>query len=128
MKVTYDTGALMAAERNDRSMWALHDGYNAEGVTPLVPAPVLAEAWRAGARQARLSHLLRPCEIEHMTADQARKIGELIGVSGIDDITDVAVVEVAVRLGDGGPVVTSNVAHIRQVAEAAGVTLSIEEV
>ncbi|MGH9070744.1 MAG: hypothetical protein ACRDX8_06155 [Acidimicrobiales bacterium] len=41
-----------------------------------------------------------------MTAGQARKIGELVGASGLDDITDVAVVEVAIRLGDGGPVVT----------------------
>lgn len=128
MQVTYDTGALIAAERNDRRMWALHDGYNAEGVTPLVPAPVLAQAWRGGPRQARLVHLLRPCEIEDMTAAQARKVGELVGASGLDDITDVAVVEIAVRLGGGGPVVTSNEAHIRQVADAAGANLLIEEV
>ncbi|MGH9063841.1 MAG: twitching motility protein PilT [Acidimicrobiales bacterium] len=128
MKVTYDSGALIAAERNDRRMWALHDGYNAEGVTPLVPAPVLAQAWRGGSRQARLVHLLRPCEIEDMTAAQARKVGELVGASGLDDITDVTVVEVAIRLGDGGPVVTSDGAHIRQVADAAGVRLLVEEV
>lgn len=128
MKVIYDTGALIAAERNDRRMWALHDGFNVEGVTPVVPAPVLAEAWRGGARQARLGHLLRPCEVEAMTETQARRIGELVGVSGLDDIVDVAVVEVAVRSGGGGPVVTSNKRHIRQVAEAAGVDLVIEEV
>lgn len=128
MKVTYDTGALIAAERDDRRMWALHDGYNAEGVTPLVPAPVLAEAWRGGARQARLVHFLRPCEIEEMTAGQARRIGELVGASRIDDITDVAVVEVAIRLGSSGPVVTSNAAHIRQIAGAANGRLPIEEV
>ena len=128
MKVTYDTGALIAAERNDRRMWALHDGYNAEGITPLVPAPVLAEAWRGGARQAHLVHLLRPCEIEEMIAAQARRIGELVGASGLDDITDVAVVEIAIRLGSRAPVVTSNAAHIRQVADAAGAKLPIEEV
>ncbi|MGH9129393.1 MAG: twitching motility protein PilT [Acidimicrobiales bacterium] len=128
MKVTYDTGALIAAERNDRRMWALHDGYNAEGVTPLVPAPVVAQAWRGGSRQARLVHLLRPCEIEDMTAAQARKVGELVGASKLDDITDVAVVEVAIRLGDGGPIVTSNEAHIRQVADAAGVNLLVEAI
>lgn len=128
MRVTYDTGALIAAERNDRRMWALHNGYSTEGVTPLVPAPVLAEAWRGGARQARLVHFLRACEIEEMTAGQARRIGELVGASGLDDITDVAVVEVAIRLGDNGPVVTSNASHIRQVADAAGARLPIEEV
>ena len=49
--VTYDTGALVAAERNDRAMWALHAGFLAEEVVPTVPAPVLAEAWRGGGRQ-----------------------------------------------------------------------------
>jgi hypothetical protein len=44
--ITYDTGALVAAEGNSRRMWALHAGYLAEEVIPAVPAPVLAEAWR----------------------------------------------------------------------------------
>ena len=52
--VTYDTGALVAAERNNRRMWALHAGYLAEEVIPAVPAPVLAQAWRGGSRQASL--------------------------------------------------------------------------
>jgi hypothetical protein len=43
--VTYDTGALIAGERNDRRMWALHLGFMAEEVVPVVPAPVVAEAW-----------------------------------------------------------------------------------
>ncbi len=46
--VTYDAGALVAADRNDRRMWALHAGFLAEEVSPTVPAPVLAEAWRGG--------------------------------------------------------------------------------
>jgi hypothetical protein len=50
--VTYDTGALVAAERNNRQMWALHAGYLAEEIIPTVPAGVLAEAWRGGPRQA----------------------------------------------------------------------------
>ena len=47
--VTYDTGALVAADRNNRRMWALNAGYLAAEVIPAVPAPVLAEAWRGGA-------------------------------------------------------------------------------
>jgi hypothetical protein len=52
--VTYGTGALVAADRNNRRMWALHAGYLTEEVIPAVPAPVLAEAWRGGSRQASL--------------------------------------------------------------------------
>src|SRR5687767_10305525 len=63
MGVTYDTGALIAAERNDRAMWALHTGFLAEEVVPVVPAPVLAEAWRGGPRQASLVRLLALCVV-----------------------------------------------------------------
>ena len=122
--VTYDTGALVAAERNNRQMWALHAGYLAEEVIPTVPAPVLAEAWRGGSRQASLSRLLRMCDTEPMSEELARNVGVLAGQSDHDDIVGVCVVEGALRRGDA--VVTSNVTHIRKVADAAGASLRIE--
>jgi predicted nucleic acid-binding protein len=124
--VTYDTGALVAAERNNRRMWALHAGYLAEEVAPAVPAPVLAEAWRGGSRQASLARFLRMCDIEPMSEELARGAGVLAGKADHDDIVDVAVVEGAVRRGDA--VVTSNITHIRKVAEAAGASLRIETI
>lgn len=124
--VTYDTGALIAAERNDRRMWALHAGLLAEEVAPVVPAPVLAEAWRGGPRQANVARLLSMCAVEWMTEDQARKVGVLVGHSGHDDVVDVTVVEGALRRGDA--VVTSNREHIAKVGLAAGVTVRIEDV
>jgi hypothetical protein len=124
--VTYDTGALVAAERNNRQMWALHAGYQAEEILPTVPAPVLAEAWRGGSRQAGLSRLLRMCDTEPMSEDLAREVGVLSGKSDHDDIVDVCVVEGAIRRGDA--VVTSNASHIRKVAETAGARLRIESI
>ena len=124
--VTYDTGALVAAERNDRRMWALHLGFLAEDVVPVVPAPVLAEAWRGGARQASLSRLLAMCEVETLTESQARRVGELAGKARHDDIVDVTVVEGAIRREDA--VVTSNDTHIRRIAAAAGVQLRVAPV
>lgn len=124
--VTYDTGALIAAERNDRRMWALHAGLLAEEVAPVVPAPVLAEAWRGGPRQANLVRLLTMCTVEGLTEDQARTVGVLVGRSGHDDIVDVTVVEGALRRGHA--VVTSNREHIEKVGQAVGVTLRIEDV
>src|SRR6202021_3965559 len=90
--VTYDTGALVKAERNDRKVWALHAGYLAEEVIPTVPAPVLAEAWRGGSRQASLSRLLRLCDTEPMSEDLAKNAGGLAGKSGHGDIVEVSVV------------------------------------
>ena len=124
--VTYDTGALVAAERNNRQMWALHAGYLAEEVIPTVPAPVLAEAWRGGSRQASLSRLLRMCDTEPMSEDLARSVGVLAGKSDHDDIVDVSVVEGALRRADA--VVTSNVTHMRKVADAAGASPRIESI
>ncbi len=124
--VTYDTGALLAAECNDRTMWALHAGFLAEEVVPTVPAPVLAEAWRGGGRQASLSRLLAMCEVEQMSEDQARRVGMLAGKSAHDDIVDVTVVEGAVRRRDA--VVTSDYAHIRTIARAAAARVHIEHI
>ena len=125
--VTYDSGALIAGERNDRRMWALHVAFIAEEIVPVVPAPVLAEVWRGGARQASLVRLLAGCDIEHMTADQARRVGELAGRSTHDDVVDVTVVEGAVRRG-GDVVITSNEADIRRISEASGKRLRVEVV
>ena len=122
--VTYDTGALVAAGRNDRQMWALHAGYLAEEIIPTVPAAVLAEAWRGGARQASLSLFLRMCDTEPMTEELARQVGELAGRCDYDDIADVSVAEGAIRRGDA--VVTSNTIRVRKIAEAVGATLHAE--
>ena len=124
--VTYDTGALVAAERNDRRMWSLHAAFLAEEVVPVVPAPVLAEAWRGGARQASLSRFLALCEVEPLSEDQARRVGVLAGKASHDDIVDVTVVEGAARRGDA--VVTSDEQHIRRIAAAGGVRLEIEHI
>jgi predicted nucleic acid-binding protein len=124
--VTYDTGALVAAERNNRRMWALHAGFLAEEAVPTVPAPVLAEAWRGGSRQANLARFVRGCEIEPMTEELARSTGVLAGKADHNDIVDVAVAEGAIRRGD--VIVTSNITHIRRVTDAASARLHIETI
>lgn len=126
MGVTYDTGALLAGERNDRRMWALHAAFVAADVSPVVPAPVLAQAWRGGTRQASLSRLLALCEIESMNEPLARAVGVIAGRSSVSDVVDSAVVEGALRRADG--VVTSDPHDISAIAEALGKSLRIEVV
>jgi hypothetical protein len=115
--VTYDTGALVAADYNDRRMWALHAGFLAEEVSPTVPAPVLAEAWRGGSRQANLGRFLALCSLEPLSERQAKAVGVLAGKADHDDIVDVTVVEGAIRRHDA--IVTSNHTHIPKIAETA---------
>ncbi len=124
--VTYDTGALIAADRNDRRMWALHAGFLALEVSPTVPTPVLAEAWRGGPRQMSLARFLALCTIEPFTEDRAKAVGALAARADHDDIVDATVVDGANRRHDA--VVTSNPTHIRKIADAARGRLTIETV
>jgi hypothetical protein len=121
--VTYDTGALLAAERNDRRMWALHAGFLTEETAPVVPAPVLAQAWRGGARQASMSRLLAFCQVEALSEGIARAVGVLAGESGHPDVVDVAVVEGAARRRDG--IVTSDPNDLAKVIPVTGLSLAV---
>ncbi len=123
--LTYDTGALIAAERDDRLLWSLHRAAIARGLPPTVPAGVLAEAWRGGP-QHRLSMLLKGCKVEDLSEVQARRVGALVAKCGLDDTVDVAVAEGAIRRHDA--VVTSNRAHIEQVADSIRRSVPIHDV
>lgn len=118
--LTYDTGALVAAERNDRELWALHKWALSAGLRPTVPAGVLGQGWRGGP-QAQLSRLLKGCRIEDLDESRSRAAGRLCGLSDTSDIIDSAVVAGAVARGD--VVVTSDLADIDHLAAALGAKL-----
>jgi hypothetical protein len=123
--LTYDTGALIAAERDNRLMWALHRAALGRGVNVTVPAGALGEAWRGGP-QARLSMLLKGCVVEALTEPQAREVGVLIGRSGVADTVDAAVAEGALRRRDA--VVTSNRSDIERLMASVASPMPIHEV
>jgi hypothetical protein len=93
-------------------------------VSPTVPTPVLAQAWRGGPRQASLARFLGLCTTEPLTEDQGKAVGTLAARAGHDDIVDVTVVEGAIRRHDA--VVTSNPTHIRKIADATRARLTVE--
>ena len=79
--LTYDTGALIAAERGAQKIWTMHFYAASHGIVPLVPACVLAEAWRGGP-QASLSRFLAGCTIEPLTELGARRVGAFAAKAG----------------------------------------------
>lgn len=123
--VTYDAGALIAAERDSSSLWALHRRALERDVRPTVSTAVLGQVWRGG-RQARLSRLLHGCRMEPLTESDARSAGEALGVSGQHDLVDAVVVVTALARGD--LVVTSDPEDLRCIASAAGRTLELHVV
>jgi predicted nucleic acid-binding protein len=87
VSVVYDAGALIAADNNDRAMWAAHRVRLEMGVVPRTTAPVVAQVSRS-ARQAQLRRLLRGCQIEDFTAEQAHQVGALLAQARSSDVVD----------------------------------------
>jgi hypothetical protein len=60
--VVYDAAALVAADRNERRIWAEHKARLEFGVLPSVPAPVVAQVSRSP-QQAQLRRFLTGCAV-----------------------------------------------------------------
>ena len=123
MGITYDTGALIAADRAERRIWARHRALLALREVPTVPAPVVAQSWRGG-RQALLARLLAGCDVEALDDGQARTVGSLAGRAATTDIVDVCVVEGAIRRHD--LVVSSDPDDLQAIAAAVNRRLEID--
>lgn len=121
--VTFDAGALIAADRGDRRFFADWKVLRREGVVPRVAAPVVAQVWRNGARQARLAGVLRGCDVEALDDTRARKVGELCGRAGVADTTDAAVVLGAVEGSE--EILTSDPRDLHRLADACLGALTI---
>ena len=115
MSVVYDAGALIAAERSDRAVWADHRVRLELGVVPVTTSPVVAQVSRSG-RQAQLRRFLRGCEVVGFEADEGHAVGDLAGRAAATDVVDVHLVAVAHRRGLG--VLTSDEDDLRPIVAA----------
>ena len=122
-----DAGALIALDRRDRDTWALVAASQRSGQRPVVPAPVIAQAWRGAARQARLAAVLSGTEVVVADAPLCRRAGELLAKTGTADVLD-ALVAVVAKDRPGCEVVTSDPDDIHHLLRALGVTRRIRRV
>ena len=113
--VVLDTGALIGFERNDRRIVAIIVRALEHHDPLLVPAGVVAQAWRDGSRQTRLARLLGSalCEVLVLDDHQARAAGQICGVAATTDVVD-ASVAVAAR-DHGARVLTSDPDDLRRL-------------
>jgi predicted nucleic acid-binding protein len=113
--VVLDTGALIGFERNDRRIVAIIVRALEHDDPLLVPAGVVAQAWRDGSRQTRLARLLGSplCEVLALDDRQARAAGQICGVAETSDVVD-ASVAVAAR-DRGARVLTSDPDDLRRL-------------
>lgn len=116
--ITFDAGALIAIERRSSRMQALLEEIDRRDWQVAVPAGAVAQAWRGGARQARIAALLSDQRTEVVALDDrvARAVGLLCGRSGHADVVDVSVVLCARQRNLH--VITSDPADLRAVDDA----------
>ena len=115
--VVYDAAVLVAADRNDRRTWLEHRARLEFGLSPLVPAPVVAQVSRSP-RQAQLRRFLAGCVIVPLEESDAHEAGRLLGKTETKDIVDAVVVTVAVR--NHAVIITGDVGDIRRLVRASG--------
>ena len=91
--LTLDTGALIAIEAGSPRMALLVEQAIAAGAELAIPAGVVAQAWRGGARQARIAKLLQlqVTSIVALDAKLALRVGARCASSGSTDVVDVSV-------------------------------------
>jgi hypothetical protein len=91
---TLDAGALIALEGGSAYMRELVRLAVADRIPLAVPGGVLAQVWRASARQARIARLLGTALVEVVPLDRSTAIavGKLCAETGVQDVVNASVV------------------------------------
>ncbi len=125
MSVVYDAGVLVAAECNDRDVWADHRARLELGVVPRTTAPVVAQVSRSS-RQVQLHRILRGCDIVAFTPEQAHEVGRLLAKAATTDVVDGhVVITAAVR---SATVFTSDAVDLRHLADQLSMSVQVQRV
>ena len=111
--LTFDTGGLIAIDKDDRKVLTLLARAKELGMRITIPSTALAQAMRNPARQARLSRLIRQPDTDLVKLDgpDATAVGRLLAQTKTADIVDAHVVVCAQRAGQ--PILTSDPSDLR---------------
>lgn len=125
MSVVYDAGLLVAADRNDRKVWADHRARLELGVVPTTTAPVVAQVSRSP-RQVQLRRLLRGCDIVAFSSEEPHDVGALLAKAAASDVVDAHVVLVAARTMS--IVLTSDDDDLKQLSDQLPTPIAVQQV
>jgi predicted Zn-dependent protease len=95
--VILDAGFLISIDRSERTARTFLTAATRSGTALHTTHPVVAQAWRTGSRQARLSAFLKTITVHPL--DDGRPVGQLLGQAGTSDVVDAHLVITALRLG-----------------------------
>jgi hypothetical protein len=117
-----DAGALIALDRNERSMWIRLTSARRSGGVPVTHGAVVGQVWRGSVRQARLARALAGVDVRPVDDQLGRAAGRLLARVGQADVVDAAVVLLA---EDGDEIITSDPDDLRALAEASGIHVEL---
>lgn len=125
MTAVLDSGALIAIDRRDRKVGAMLRVLQREAAPVRTSAGAVAQVWRAGQRQVNLARTLPGLDIAVLEELAARKVGELLGLSGTSDLVDA---HVALLVHPGGQVLTSDDQDIKALLRTRRVKATVVHV
>lgn len=125
MNLVLDAGALIGIDRESRRTAGLIELGRRSGANLVTSAPVVAQAWRGGGRQARLARLLAMIEVRAAHLPDARAAGELLASSGSADVVDALLAMVALP---GDQVLTSDPDDLRMLLAHRGIPVTVVQV
>ncbi len=109
-----DAGAFIALERRNQTMVRLTHLFAKQSVPLVTSAGVVAQVWRGGAGgQVPLTFLLRRTLVVDLTHRIARRLGLMLGATGMSDPVDAHIVFLA-RERDW-PVLSSDAGDLRAI-------------
>ena len=115
--ITYDAGALIAAERRNPGMMTIHKSAMDNDITPVAPAGALAQVWEGGSgRQASLAQILKKRRVEPLDESLAKEVGAARVRTASNDVVDISVVVSAASRGDR--IVTSDKSDIPKIMDS----------
>ncbi len=122
MNLVLDAGALVAVDRDDRRVAGLVELGRRAGATLVTAAPVVAQAWRGSARQARLARQIRMIDVRPTGLTEARAAGELVAHAATSDVVDALLALVAVP---GDQVLTSDPDDLRHLLDRRDIPVTV---
>lgn len=112
MTVVLDAGALIAIDRRDRIVGAMLRIAQQQHVAVRSSGGAVAQVWRDGARQANLARVLSGVDVAAVDLAAAKRIGPLLGATGIRDAIDGHVAQLA---NAGDHLLTSDAEDMRRL-------------
>jgi hypothetical protein len=125
VKAILDAGALVAIDRRDRAIGARLRVLQQQAMPLRTSAAVVGQVWRDGRKQAHLARVLAGVGVEALGAGEGKKIGELLKQTGSADVVDA---HVALLVGPGDLVLTSDPGDIRTLLQPRGVAARVQRV